>query len=38
VQTLGEHIPKERRAEVAATLKELLNERMRACGVDDADG
>ena len=30
VQTLVEHIPKERRAEIAAALKQLLEERLRA--------
>jgi hypothetical protein len=38
VHTLVEHIPKERRAEVAATLKQLLEERMRECGVAAGDG
>ena len=37
VQTLVEHIPKERQAENAAMLKQLLVERMRACGVGDPD-
>ena len=35
VQTLVEHILKERRAEVAATLKQLLEERLRASGIPD---
>ena len=38
VQTLVEHIPKERHAEIAETLKQLLDERMKACGVPDRDG
>ena len=33
VQTLVEHIPKERQAEIAATLKQLLDQRLKACGV-----
>ncbi len=33
VQTLVEHIPKERQAEVAMTLKEMLEERMKASGI-----
>ena len=37
VQTLVEHIPKERRAEVAATLKQLLEERLRASGIPDGE-
>jgi hypothetical protein len=37
VQTLVEHIPKERQAETAATLRQLLEERMKACGVPDGD-
>jgi hypothetical protein len=37
VQTLVAHIPKERRPEVAATLKQLLEERMEACGILDSD-
>jgi hypothetical protein len=37
VQTLVEHIPKERQAEVAATLKQLLDQRLKACGVRDGD-
>ena len=32
VRTLVEHIPKERQAEIAETLKQLLDERMKACG------
>ena len=35
VQTLVGHIPKERQAEVAATLKELLDQRLKACGISD---
>jgi hypothetical protein len=38
VQTLVQHIPKERQAEIAAKLKQLLDERMRASGVPDGDG
>src|SRR5580704_2800008 len=38
VQTLVEHIPKERQAETAATLKHLLEQRMKASGVSDSDG
>ena len=30
VQTLVEHIPKERQAEIAATLKQLLEQRLKA--------
>jgi hypothetical protein len=37
VQTLVEHIPKARQAEIAASLKQLLEERMKACGVPDGD-
>ena len=37
VQTLVEHIPQERQAEIAETLKQLLDERMKACGVPDRD-
>ena len=37
VQTLVEHIPKERQAEIAATLKQLLEERMKASGIPDGD-
>ena len=37
VQTLVEHIPKERQAEIAATLKLLLEQRMKACGIPDTD-
>ena len=37
VQTLVEHIPKERRAETAAMLKQLLEERLSACGIPDGD-
>jgi hypothetical protein len=35
VQTLVEHIPHERRAEVAAALKQLLEERLAACGISE---
>jgi hypothetical protein len=38
VQTLAEHIPKERQAEAAMRLKHLLEERMKACGIPGADG
>jgi hypothetical protein len=38
VQTLVEHIPKQRQAEAAATLKQLLDQRLKACGVPDGDG
>jgi hypothetical protein len=38
VRTLVEHIPKERQAEVATTLKELLDQRLKACGVGDVGG
>jgi hypothetical protein len=38
VQTLAEHIPQEKQAEIAATLKELLDQRLKACGIRDADG
>ena len=37
VQTLVEHIPKERQAEIAATLKQLLEQRLKACGIPDGD-
>jgi hypothetical protein len=37
VQTLVEHIPKERRAETAAMLKQLLEERLKASGIPDGD-
>ena len=37
VQTLAEHIPKERQAETAAALRQLLEDRMMACGIPDAD-
>jgi hypothetical protein len=37
VQTLVEHIPKERRAEIAVTLKQLLEQRLRASGIPDGD-
>ena len=35
VQTLVEHIPKERQAETAATLKQLLDQRLKASGIPD---
>jgi lactam utilization protein B len=38
VQTLVEHIPKERQVEIAATLKQLLDQRLKACGVPDGEG
>jgi hypothetical protein len=37
VQTLVQHIPKERQAEIAAELKQLLDQRLKACGISDAD-
>jgi hypothetical protein len=37
VQPLVERIPWERQAEIAATLKELLDARMKSCGVPDAN-
>ena len=37
VQTLVEHIPKERQAEIAAALKQLLEERMKASGISYGD-
>jgi hypothetical protein len=37
VQTLVDHIPEERRAEIAAALKQLLKERLEACGISDGD-
>jgi hypothetical protein len=37
VQTLVENIPKERQAEIAATLKQLLEERMKASGIPAGD-
>jgi hypothetical protein len=37
VQTLVEHIPHERRAEVAAALKQLLKERLEVSGITDGD-
>jgi hypothetical protein len=37
VQTLVDHIPEERRAEIAAALKQLLEERLVACGISDGD-
>jgi hypothetical protein len=37
VQTLVEHIPKQRQAETAPTLKQLLEERMKASGIPDGD-
>jgi hypothetical protein len=38
VQTLVQHIPVERQAEAVATLKQLLEERLAACGVPGGDG
>jgi lactam utilization protein B len=38
VQTLVKHIPKERQVEIAATLKQLLDQRLKACGVPDGEG
>ena len=35
VQTLVEHIPKERQAEIAAMLKQLLDRRLMASGIPD---
>jgi hypothetical protein len=37
VQTLVEHILKQRQAETAATLKQLLEQRRRASGIPDDD-
>jgi hypothetical protein len=37
VQTLVEHVPKERQSETAATLKRLLDERLGPCGIPDGD-
>ena len=37
VQTLVEHIPGERQAETAAALRQLLDDRMKACGVAEDD-
>jgi hypothetical protein len=37
VQTPVEHIPKERRAEITAALKQLLEQRLRASGIPDGD-
>jgi hypothetical protein len=37
VQTLVDHLPEERRAEIAAALKQLLKERLEACGISDGD-
>jgi uncharacterized protein (DUF2342 family) len=37
VQTLVEHIPTERQPEIAATLKKLLDERMKASGIPGSD-
>jgi hypothetical protein len=37
VQTLVEHIPKERQAEIAAMLKRLLDQRLKACGMLGGD-
>ena len=38
VQTLVEHIPRERQAEAATELRQLLDERMKACGIAGDDG
>lgn len=38
VQTLSQHIPAERRAEAAATLIELLEERLKAHGLSGSAG
>jgi hypothetical protein len=35
MQTLVEHISKERQAEIAATLKQLLDHRLKASGIPD---
>jgi hypothetical protein len=35
VQTLSQHIPRERQAEAVAALRELLDDRLRAAGVSD---
>jgi hypothetical protein len=32
-----EHIPKERQAETAAKLMELLDQQLEACGISDGD-
>jgi hypothetical protein len=37
VQTIVQHIPAEQRAETAATLVQLLKERLKARGVPDGD-
>ena len=37
VQTLVDHIPEERRAEIAAALKQLLKERLEVSGITDGD-
>ena len=37
VQTLVNHIPEERRAEIAVTLKQLLEQRLSASGIPDGD-
>jgi|ERR1700733_5459324 hypothetical protein len=37
VQTLVAHIPKERRPEITAALKQLLEQRLRASGIPDGD-
>jgi hypothetical protein len=38
VQTLVQHIPKERQAEIAVTQKQLLDQRLKASGVPVGDG
>ena len=35
--TLVDHIPKERRPEIAVALKQLLEQRLRASGIPDGD-
>jgi hypothetical protein len=37
VQTLVDHIPEERRAEIAAALRQLLKERLEVSGITDGD-
>jgi hypothetical protein len=37
-QTLVQHIPKERHAEIAAALKQLLDQRLKASGIPDGEG
>jgi hypothetical protein len=38
VQTLVQHIPTERQEEAVATLKQLLDERLAACGIPGGNG